>query len=88
MTATRAPMWAIYALWHRGEVFERQEIERIKKASPAFILLIDLPLDGRDAMRFARTHPFVYDFIQANYRAASFQSKPGYIVYVPKDVKN
>jgi hypothetical protein len=88
ITETKAPMWAIYALWHRGEMFERQEIERIRTANPAFILLIDLPLDGRDAMRFARTHPFVYGFIQANYRVADFQSKPGYIVYIPKDLKN
>ena len=51
----KSPMWEIYALFPRRPGFERAEIARIRIAMPKFAIVIDLPLDGRDELRFPGT---------------------------------
>ncbi len=60
-------MWEIYALFPRPESFERKEIERIKEAAPGFAIVFDLPLDGRDDLRFRNTHKLIYQYILENF---------------------
>lgn len=81
MVERKSPMWEIYALFPRPEKFEAQEIERIKAADPAFILVYDYALDGRDDLRFKHTHPLTYRYIQDFYdRKRNFL--PGYELYL------
>lgn len=59
----RSPTWEIYPLVPRSPEFEQAEIERVKKAGPAFVLESDWPLDRRDEMRFRYTHPLIHRYI-------------------------
>ncbi len=63
----RSPMWESYALFPRGDEFQRSEIERIKAAKPGFVLVLDIALDGRDDLRFRNTHPLIDQFFRDNF---------------------
>ena len=63
----KAPMWEIFALFPRSQAFEQAEIERIKAAQPAFAFILDIPLDGRDELRFRNTHPLINQYILDNF---------------------
>jgi hypothetical protein len=64
-------MWEIYALFPRSEAFQRAEIERIEAARPAFALIFDHPLDGKEELRFRNTHRLIYEFILASFEPIS-----------------
>lgn len=76
-----SPMWEIYALFPRPESFEREEIERIEAAGPEFALILDIPLDGRDDLRFRNTHPVTYRYIVDNFDPLPGLSNGAYEVY-------
>lgn len=80
----KSPMWAIYALWPRNEAFQKNEIERIKAFNPAFVFILDLPLDGRDDLRFKNTHPAIYKYISRNFDILPTTNNPAYQIYLPK----
>lgn len=82
----KSPVWAIYGLWKRGEEFERQEIARIEAAQPAFVLILDAVLDGREDRRYAHTHPLLYAWIQQHYTLLP-QSRDPYQIFVPRDTQ-
>jgi hypothetical protein len=63
----KSPMWDIYALFPRGDEFQRREIEQIKKADPGFVLVLDIPIDGRDDLRFRSIHPRTEQYIRDNF---------------------
>lgn len=63
----RSPMWEIYALLPRGSAFQLQEIKRIQEANPGFAVIMDLPFDGRDDLRFRNTHPLIDRYIRDNF---------------------
>jgi hypothetical protein len=63
----KSPMRETYALVPRGSEFERREIERIKLAKPGFVVIVNIPLDGREELRFRNTHPLIEQFIRDNF---------------------
>lgn len=63
----KSPMWEIYALFPQNNEFQRQEIERIKAAKPGFVLVLDIPVDGRDELRFSNTHASIEQFIRDDF---------------------
>ncbi len=63
----KSPVWEIYALFPRNDEFQQMEIARIKEAAPAFALILDLPLDSRDDLRFQNTHPLIDRYIKENF---------------------
>ena len=83
----RSPIWEIYALFPRREDFEHREIERIKTSSPGFVVVLDLPLDGRDELRFQNTHPLTYKYIVENFELIPDRSLPDYEIYRAKSAK-
>lgn len=77
----KSPMWEIYALFPRDESFEKKEIERIEASRPGFAFIFDLPLDGRDELRFKNTHPLINQYILDNFDPASIAQNPTYQIY-------
>lgn len=81
----KSPMWEIYALFPRTEAFEHAEIERIKTATPGFAIIIDIPLDEREELRFRNTHPLVNKYIREQFaRLDGFTPDPPYQLYIGK----
>jgi hypothetical protein len=81
----KSPTWEIYALTPRPQAFERNEIERIKAAKPAFALIVDISLDGRDDLRFKNTHPLTNQYIQNNFERTVDSPNPAYQIYKAKE---
>jgi hypothetical protein len=73
----KSPMWEIYALWPRAKLFEQREIERIQAANPAVAIVLDLPLDGRNELRFSNTHPLTSQYILRNFDRLPDSNSPG-----------
>jgi hypothetical protein len=64
----RSPMWQIYVGLCPGcDTFQQTEIERIREANPGFILISNIPLDGREDMRFKNSHRLIYQYLKENY---------------------
>ncbi|MBZ0072515.1 MAG: hypothetical protein K8I04_12425 [Gammaproteobacteria bacterium] len=80
----RSPMWEIYALVPRPELFEKKEIERIKASEPGFALVLDMPLDGREELRFKNTHPLIYQYILNNFEPVPHSHSSAYQIYRKK----
>lgn len=77
----RSPMWEIYALFPRSETFENKEIERIKTSKLGFAFVFDLPLDGREELRFRNTHPLIHQYILDNFDPVPNSPNPAYQIY-------
>ncbi|OWT74972.1 MULTISPECIES: hypothetical protein [unclassified Achromobacter] len=82
----KAPMWEIYALFPRSKAFEKSEIERIEASKPGFALIFDLPLDGRDDLRFKNTHPLINQYIQNHYHLLPKSGDPPYQIYTARSL--
>lgn len=79
----QSPMWANYTIFPRSREFQQREIERIKKAKPKFLLVLDIAVDGRDDLRFHNTLPLLYRFIVSNYTQSDRKMKnPDYLLFV------
>lgn len=79
----KSPMWGIYLILPRSESFERSEIERIESANPGFVVIIDVPLDGREELRFSNTNPKIERYIRENFEfLGGVTPDPGYKLYV------
>ena len=81
LLARKSPMWEIYALFPRNEVYQQLEIERIRAADPGFILIYDLPLDGREELRFRNTHPLIHQYILDNFELLPGSPDRAYQIY-------
>lgn len=76
-------MWANYSIFPRSREFQEQEIERIKKAKPKFLLVLDIAVDGRDDLRFHNTLPLLYEHIVTTYtRSDRKMTNPDYLLFV------
>jgi len=79
-----APIWETYALFPRPEAFEAKEIARIKHANPSFALILDMPLDGREELRFKHTHPLTQQYVLDNFQALPNPANPSRQIYIAK----
>lgn len=77
----KSPLWEIYALFPRAAEFEQSEIQRIEAEDPGFAVVVDLPLDGRDELRYRNTHPLTYQYILDNFERLPDSSNPAYQIY-------
>jgi hypothetical protein len=80
----RSPMLESFALFRRNEAFEEKEIERIRSAHPAFVLIFDFALDGRDELRFKNTHPLIHRYVLDNFERAPDALNPAYQLFIPR----
>lgn len=85
LLGAKSPTWEIYTAWPRSDAFQEAEIGRLEAARPVFILVEDIPLDGRDALRYRNTHPLIEQYIRANYiPTTDLTDNPAYRIYRPK----
>ncbi|WP_295442932.1 hypothetical protein [uncultured Thiodictyon sp.] len=77
----RSPMWDVYALVPRAKAFEGKKIERIKAGKRGFAFVFDMPLDGRDELRFRNTHPLIHQYILDNFEPVRSAPNPAYQIY-------
>lgn len=82
----KAPVWEVYALWKRGEDFEKVEINRIKEAKPTFVVIQDYLLDGREDLLFKNTHPLVHQYILDNFEPDINNQNSLVKVYKKRDI--
>lgn len=75
----KAPIWEIYALFPRSVEFQEQEIARIRAADPGFAVIVDLPLDGREELRYMNTHPLIERFVRDNFVPVKDTAVPPYL---------
>lgn len=80
----KSPMWTIYAPLPHGEDFQQLEINRIKASNPRFAIVLDMPLDGHDELRFSRTNPLIYRYITNNFELLPQASGPVLKVYTAR----
>lgn len=77
----KSPIWEIYALFPRSQQFEEEEVQRIKNAKPGFVIILDLPLDMREELRFRNTHPLTHRYIVENFDRLPESPNPAYQIY-------
>jgi hypothetical protein len=84
----KAPMWEIYVSpYPRNSEFQRAEIERIANADPGFAVIYDLPLDGREDMRFSKSHALVDRYIRGNFKLIDDPTRPSLVkIYRREDL--
>ena len=80
----KSPNWEIYTAWTRPASFEKKEIERIEAARPGFAIVLDIPLDGRDELRFKNTHPLLNQYIGEHFERIPNSPTPSYLLYKAK----
>lgn len=76
-----SPMWANYTVYSRTAKTQNEEIERVKKFSPNFVLIIDIALDGREDLRFKNSNWLVYKYINENYSPVFTNQNKHYEIY-------
>ena len=77
-------MIEIYPLFPRPADFELAEIARMTAAKPAFAIVFDFALDGRDDLRFSRTHPLTNRYILDNFIPVAVSTDPAVKKYAVK----
>jgi hypothetical protein len=81
----KSPMWENFAFYPRSDAFQQAEIERIKAANPGFAVIWDLPLDGRNDLRFSHTHPIIDQYFRDNFEPLNgYALDPALHVYASK----
>lgn len=81
----KAPLWEIYSIVPRRVAFERKEVARLAAAAPAFAMIIDFPLDGRDELRYRNTHPLLNQYVADNFHRVEYANDPAYLIYRAKE---
>lgn len=62
-----SPMWDFYSLFPRSFNDQTDDIARIRKANPNFVVIYDEVLDGVEERQFHNTHPFIFKYIVDNF---------------------
>ena len=72
----KSPLREIYFLFPETEARQRQMIRELEAQNVTWIILGDVPLDGRDALRFRHTHPLLWDYFQTHYQPVQAEGLP------------
>lgn len=83
-----APVWDAFAVLPSDTQVQQAELERVKTAHPAFVLIEGYGQDGNPALSYRNTYPSVYDYVVQHYRRIEDASVPArwdWELYVPAD---
>ncbi len=62
-----SPIRGTYFLFPSGERVERAMIAELEREAPSCAILGDFPIDGREELRFSRTHPVLWAWLMSRY---------------------
>lgn len=81
----KSPVWEIYFVFPSTEAKQRRMISEMEKANLKVIIIGDVPLDGRDDLRFKNTHPLLWAYMLSNFEAKPADGLPdNYKLFVRK----
>lgn len=72
----KSPLWEIYFLFPATEARQREMIRDLEVQKATWIILGDVPLDGRDELRFRNTHPLLWDYFLGQYQPVQAEGLP------------
>jgi len=80
----KSPLWESYFLHLRPSAMQHDMINQLKIQNTNWIILGDVPLDGRDELRFRNTHRLIWEYINAEYEMYPVSGLPDNYVLLRK----
>lgn len=72
----KSPVWEIYFVLPQSVEIQNKMIKQMIVQNTNWIILGDVPLDGRDDLRFRNTHHLLWEYIDKNYSSVKFDGLP------------
>ena len=67
--ALESPVYDTFCLYPASDAVQAGMIAEIERAQVRVAIVSDAPVDGREELRFSRTHPRVWAHLQANFES-------------------
>ena len=80
----RSPMREIYPIEPRNPAYQERELDRIRSSNPGFAVVIDIPIDDREELRFSNSHQLIYRYIQTHMDRLPDSPNPVFELYRAK----
>ncbi|WP_415176711.1 hypothetical protein [Porticoccus sp.] len=68
-----------YCVYPAGPEKQQKMIQELMTNRTKLAIIFDVLLDGRDDLRFSRTHPDVYDYLRQNFASRCYENIPDHI---------
>ena len=72
----KSPLWDIYFLFPETKDRQKQMIEELRHKNVNWIIIGDIPLDGRNELRFKNTHPLLWQHFLKDFEVIKTNSLP------------
>ena len=72
----QSPIWEVYLLFPETEERQREIIQDLSAHQVNWAILADIPLDGRDELRFRNTHLLVWQYLMAKFEPVEAPELP------------
>jgi len=72
----KAPLWETYFLFPRPLDQQEAMVSQLKAQNTTLVLLGDIPLDGRDDLRFRNTHRLLWQYINEHFAEVNWEGLP------------
>jgi len=74
----RSPVWDIYPIWPASPRLDQRMLDEMRARDVRWVIVTDYVVDGREDLRFDRTHPRVGRYLDEEFeRAEKWRHKPG-----------
>ena len=71
-----SPVWEIYFLFPEAKDRQERMIRHMEKKDVNWVILGDVPLDGRNELRFKNTHELLWRYIMNNFKPVPAEGLP------------
>ena len=72
----KSPLWRIYFIFKEPEENQEKMISDLENKHINWVILGDVPLDGRNDLRFKNTHSLVWKYIMNNFEQVKVEGLP------------
>jgi hypothetical protein len=76
----KSVIYGNYLTFPRDAAYQQTEIARIKEANPAFVLVNNLPLDGRAELQFSNAESEMFKYFESSMHRVDLPGMPPYYV--------